>query len=332
MKILDSGLINVIVTLIIIGGFTYVFIFEGKVEKIPFLKNKKLKTSKKSSNTTEGNQKAIKRGFVQDFLNFDDIIAFGEDSEYGIVAKKGKKEFICMMEVSGINYNLLSISEIFALEDNFTTFLNGLDYKIQINVISQKLDADDYIKRYKQRVEDIRNNIDRINKKLQGAIKNENQQDIDNLKWKLDRLSRQYEYGCNFVNFVIEKISGKNMIDKKYILSISYLHDSMKFNEELSYEEIIQNAYFNLITKGNSIKSILKGSNLDTKILNCVEIAEVIYSSYNKEDSENIKLRNSLKSKFSSLFVTSKPVEIKAAEYKLALLKEEGDEFNREII
>ncbi len=57
-----------------------------------------------------------------------------------------------------------------------------------------------------------------------------------------------------------------------------------------------------------------------------MDLAELIYISYNKSDSEFVKLRSSIENKYDSYYVTADSVEIKSAKRELEELQQEEKE------
>lgn len=317
----------------------YVFVFDGSMDKMiafkdRILKNNKQKnaeTTKKSTNKKE--KKVVKRkekiflADSRDFLDFDDIKVFSASNPIGLIVKKGKKEFVGVLEVHGVNYNLLSIEEREILEEKFAELLNGRDYSIQIFVQSRNVDIESYEYKYNSRLEEIKKLLIRVRDKIELAQEsNEPVEKIAELNKSLIRITRQYDYGLGIRDWILQRCKEKSMIERKYYIVLSHKHNRASFKEELTYEEILNNAFFDISNKASSIKSALLKGNVESDILTGFQLADLLYRSYNKADSKHYKLNRALKSRFSHLYTTSKPVDLKRLERKSKEIDNELEE------
>jgi len=345
---------------LVVGGlgmaifvFLYVFIFDGNMDRMIEFKdkilrkktkgtsngkkdNKKNKNKKdKKSNQTSDNKKINKKSKdkvvvkdSRDILDFEKVIAFSPDNPIGLVVKK-EKEYIGVVEVKGINYNLLSIEEREILEESFAKLLNGIDYPMQIYVQSRKVDIESYELKYTKRLEDIKKTLDRMNDKL--IFLKESNEDIDkivSMERDINRLATQYNYGLEIKEWIIARCKQKSMLERKYYLVVSHKHNTRSFKEELTEQEMVHNAFFDISNKSSSIVSALQRANLDGKLLTAFELTDLLYRAYNKSDSEYYKLDKALKSRFSHLYNTSKPVELKKLERQAKEIDEQLGKLN----
>ena len=331
MGLLDivKGIVFFLVFLAIIFSIL-MLVFDGKIpglNKAKPIDNNKKNDNKNDKGTTNRNSKdeskngEVKIGVTQDFLDFEDIQIFSRDNPMGIIVRKEKSEFVGIVEVFGINYNLLSVEEREILEDSFGKLLNGIDYSIQIYVQSRKLDIDKYENKYESRLEEIKKNIDSLTGRYNFLTENneagENNSAIAELADKINKLTNQYNYGEEIKDYMMARSKQKNILERKYYLVITHKHNSRLFEEALTYDELLNNAFFDIANKANSIISALQRSKLGGKILTAVELAEVLYSAYNKSDSSTYKISNALRSQFSHLYTTATPVELKKIARKL---------------
>lgn len=316
--------------------------FDGDLDKlkskIGLNKGEPKKSSKDKKNNTKenkinsktvvrkGNSKEnIKFEYSQTILDFDTIQEISSTpSPTGLIIRNNSKEYVGVIEVFGINYNLLALREREILEDSFTKLLNGIDYPIQIQIISRRIDIDRYIRNNEKRLKEISENIKKMNDRLEFL---ENEKDFDreevyDLEIKIAKLKRQYEYGLKFNYYFTQRCKNKNMIERKYYIVITHSHNAKKYNEELTQEEITANAYFDISNKANSIIVALQRAKLNGQLLSGIGVADLLYTSYNKEDSSKYKLRQALTSGFSHYFTTASPVELKAIERRVKELKE----------
>ena len=330
---------GIIIPLSLIGAVMGVIliIFDGDVEKIKSklnIKSKdKNKAGKKQSKEKKLKTKKEKISIrdTQSFLDFDEIKTIGTENPVGLIVRDN--EYIGVIEVFGINFNLLSIAERDVLEDSFSRLLNGIDYPIQIYIQSKKIDIEQYINKYGARLEELKKEIEKTHNKIQFYYENnERLEEIPELEDKLNRLAAQFQYGVNVNNFIIEKCREKYMLEKKYYIVITHKHNSAKFNEKLSKEEELADAFFNIANKANSLISALQRAKMNGKLLSGVELAEMLYVSYNKADSEIISLKNALNSGFSHYWTSAEPVDLKLMKNRLKELQKEKSEIDKQLM
>ena len=339
--------------ILVIGGVgvalfvsLYVFAFDGDMNKMKNFKDKLLrkkvdkdkgnekipkeKKESKQKNNKESKEGSKGKGSIvltdsRDFLDFDEVMSFSVQNPMGLVILKGRKEFVGYVEVRGVNYNLLSIAEREILEESFGKLLNGIDYANQIYLQTRKIDIESYIYRYTSRVNELKTSIDRMKSRLEFLYESSKEDDSILLEQRdLNRLIAQYNYGVEINKWIIERCSQKSMLEKKYYIVISHKHNTTAFEEELTEKELIHNAFFDISNKGRAIISALEGAELGGKILTGFEACDLLYRSYNKSESENYKLERAIKSRFSHLYTTSEPVELKR-------LKRQAKEIDEEI-
>jgi predicted RNase H-like nuclease (RuvC/YqgF family) len=121
------------------------------------------------------------------------------------------------------------------------------------------------------------------------------------------------------------------MLERRYYIAVSHIYNDSKFKEQLTEKEKLSNAFFDIENKASSLISALQRAKLSGKLLTGEEIAELLYISYNKADSEHYKFENALKSKFSHLYTTAEPVERKAMKRRLKDLEKEEEKITKEI-
>ena len=331
----------IIIPLSLIGAVLGVIliIFDGDVEKIKSKLNIKGESKNKASNKQNKDKKSkanknkkekINISDTQSFLDFDEIKTIGTENPVGLIVRGN--EYIGVVEVSGINFNLLSIAERNILEDSFSKLLNGIDYPIQIYIQSKKIDIEQYIKKYEAHLEELKKEIEKTQNKIQFYYENnEKLEEIPRLQDKLNRLVTQFQYGININNFIIETCREKYMLDKKYYIVITHKHNSSSFNEKLSKEEELADAFFNIANKANSLIIALQRAKMNGKLLSGVELAEMLYIAYNKADSEILSLRKALRSGFSHYWTTAQPVDLKLMKNRLKELEKEKNKIDKEL-
>lgn len=193
-----------------------------------------------------------------------------------VVLKNGGIRAI--LQTNSINFNLKSEEEQSAIIYSYQSFLNSLDFPIQIVVHSRKLDIDKYI-------ENIKGMGD----------KNEN-----------TLLRKQtFEY-CEYVQKLVEYA---DIMEKKFYVIVPYdpyrsqeQNTFAKFMQSISAADSVDNIRRrhkefdelnkNLLQRVNSVKAGLEGCNLRVAQLTTAQLVELFYQIYNPITSRNEKLGN----------------------------------------
>jgi len=322
-------------------GLTVILFLDGRKSKA---KTKQPKSHNKQPKAPTNNEKGKIISFnrvkgqkvniktTQESLPFDTIEVFSPDEPIGIVAKNDGKTFIGVIEVQGINYNLLDIAERELLEKGFEMLLNGIDYPIQIFVQSRKIDIENYKKMYEDMLAEIKRTLDRAIERVN--FYSSVNPDGDELKEFIEnskKLQSQYLYGQQLIDYIIYRCSQKNILERRYYIVLSHVYNPTEFKEELTKEEIVSNAFFDISNRANSIISALHRMKLDGNLLTGNELADLYYTSYNKADSEHYRMERALKSRFSHLYTTAEAVEVKAMRRRLNELKKAEEELDSQI-
>ena len=280
-----------------------IFIVVKIKNKQPKQKNKN--TAVNSKNRLEGNRKkatipqTYNKESVFNFMEFDSI------SDNMIVQKDGKR-FLMVIECQGINFDLMSGLEKNSVEQGFLQFLNTLRYPIQIYVQTRTVNLGSSISTYKDRVDTIakqyRDKQAEYNQKVRSGQYTEQQLDKD--KYELTRQRNLYEYGLDIVNNTERMSLNKNILSKHYYIIIP--HYSEESNDTHYVREEISNmAFSELYTKAQSIISSLSVCNINSKILDSTELAELLYVAYNRDESEIFNLQRALNAGYEDLYSTA---------------------------
>ena len=104
----------------------------------------------------------LTRESIFDFMEFDEIV---DDM---IIRKKGT-QYIMVIQCNGVNYDLMSEQEKIGVEEGFVQFLNTLRFPIQLYIQSRTLNLRDIIDDYKQRVDSLANDIEKVDVKIAQA-------------------------------------------------------------------------------------------------------------------------------------------------------------------
>lgn len=314
---------QLVITFVILGAMAFVFAFDGDLSKIGIGNKGKAQGEGKGKKKGATSPSGKKMNSSQENLPFKMIKSAGGGDAPALIVKNGDS-YVGAIEVYGVNYNLLSIDEKHVLEEVFQKTLNGLDYPIQIFVQSRKINLDSYNTLYKKRIEELSEMLKHEQTKFRRLT--ERHADLSELEVArndVQRVADQIKYGENVIDFINRFAASDDILDKKYFMITPYYYDASAFNQKQTEDEKYETALNTVMNRLESILMSLKGANIDGKVLSGAELAELLYTSYNKPDADKYKLNNAIKSGFSNYIVTSRPVEFKQLDRDKEKIEEE---------
>lgn len=299
-----------IIFLIIMFVFLILFLVLGKRQEttLKTIDNKgKIREDNKSSNNTTNNSKQLsenknlmKREDIFKFMEFDKILN-------NMIVQNGGSRFTMAVKCKGINYDLMSEVEQLSVEEGFITFLNTLKYPIQLYVQAQNIDLKGVIERYKKNIEGVSRTYEDINRqysKLASAF-DVDERKLESLSKERDSITNVYEYAQDMINYV-EKMSGnKNLLQRNFYVLVSYSTGEIAAVDKFNKDEIIEMCFTELNTRCQAIISALSSCSVSGKILDSNELADLLYSAYNRDDKGLINVREALDSGIFRLYSTS---------------------------
>ena len=190
---------------------------------------------------------SAKVGDSKSFLPYETI------GDYAI--DMGNYNYRAILEVSSINYRLMSGTEQEMVDAAFKQFLNSLDFPIEIYIQTREFDY--------QRV------IDDLQERSKTAMKKYPQ---------MEDYFNQYIYEMSGIT---ERF-GNSKIKKKYVI-VPFDNTDLSDVSELSEAEINEFALENLFARCNTCASGLGNIGLDVQLLSRPQIAEVLYSYYHRD-------------------------------------------------
>lgn len=251
------------------------------------------KNSKKETTTIYNKQSIFK------FMEFDKI-------EDNMIIQKDGKRFLMVIECQGINYDLMSGLEKNSVEQGFLQFLNTLRYPIQIYVQTRTVNLSSSIDKYKERVDavskDLVNKQMQYNQKVRSGLYD--QKELDKEKYEIVRQKNLYEYGVDIINNTERMSLNRNILSKHYYIIIPCYPEEVN-NTDFDKEEIANIAFSELYTKAQTIISSLSVCGINGKILNSIELTELLYVAYNRDESEVFDLQKALNSGYEDLYSTA---------------------------
>lgn len=305
---------GIIVLLIVLIGIL-IFIMLCLVFAWFIVGNKKETTSKDDEIFKDSEEKTKNQveslGRFKELLNEESILDFMEFDEIvdNMIVRKNKSQYLMVLQCNGVNYDLMSEVEKIAVEEGFVQFLNTLRFPIQLYVQSRTLNLREIIQDYKNRVEVLASDIEKLNIKIKQALASGNRAMREKLEFEKRRKTNVLEYGVNIIEYVERMSSNKNILQQKTYVIVPYYVAELGGNiENFSKEEIDGMCFAELYTRAQNIASALASSSVNCSILNSEELAELLYVAYNRDDSELYQLAKAIDAQYDALYSTGKDV------------------------
>ena len=182
-------------------------------------------------------QGVLTRESIFDFMEFDEI------TDNMIIRKKGL-QYVMILQCSGINYDLMSQNEKFAVEEGFVQFLNTIRFPIQLYVQSRTLNLKEIIESYKSRIAEVTKEIAKLDSKIIQTRKEGNKALIEKLEFEKRRKTNVLEYGENITEYVERLSSNENILQQRTYIIISYYKSEIGINTSNYTKEEINNMCF----------------------------------------------------------------------------------------
>ena len=301
----NSQMINILTTvLIIMIGILFVLciIFISLKLKNNKSKSKTDVKAKEVKKTKTNGVQAYNKQSIFSFMEFDKI-------DDNMIVQKDGKRFLMAIECQGINYDLMSGLEKNSVEQGFLQFLNTLRYPIQIYIQTRTVNLGNSIHIYKDRVEEISKQL--VNKQIEYNQKVRSgqflQDELLKEEYEIIRQKNLYEYGVDIVNNTERMSLNKNILSKHYYIIIPYYPEEAA-DPNYARDEITNLAFSELYTKAQTIISSLSVCGINSKVLNSVELAELLYVAYNRDESEKMNLQRTLNAGYEDLYTTAPDV------------------------
>lgn len=266
------------------------------------LKDKVMNMNKgKKKSNIDKKDPNIKKEDVFKFMEFDKI------TDDMIVQDKGRK-FTMAIKCKGINYDLMSDIEQLGIEEGFITFLNTLKFPVQLYVQAQNIDLKKSIDTYNERLKGLREEYDDSNDKYNRLLNSLETSDEELGEAEVERTSIRnvLEYASDIVKYVERLSLNKSLLQRNFYVLVSYYSSEITSTSNFSKEEISNICYNELYTRVQTIISALATCSVSAKPLESNELAELLYTSYNRDDKNYVSVEQALESGFYRLYSTSK--------------------------
>lgn len=273
-----------------------------KIEEVELDKNKKSKKNKKIEKNKEEQQtiaKVYSQKSIYDFMEFEEI-------QDNMIVQKGGKRYIMVVECQGVNYDLMAGLEKISVEEGFQQFLNSLRHPIQIYIQTRTINLEKSIQKYKEQVNQIENNYNKRLQEYNQMIKSEtyDKEDLEKQFFELTKQKNMLEYGKDIVNNTEQMSLNKSILNKKYYIIIPYYPEEVATGK-YTVEELRNMAFSELYTKSQAIMRTLSACSVTGKILTSMELIELLYVAYNRDESEIFGVERAMKAGFEDLYSTA---------------------------
>jgi hypothetical protein len=277
------------------------------------LKSKKTDDEATIDEVVDGNEKAKREDFgrfhgvlrrerVHDFLGFDSV-------DNGMIIRKDRKEFIMVLLCNGVNFDLRSEREKLAIEEGFLQFLNTLKNPVQLYVQTRSLNFTDIIKDYKDRTEIFKKEIDDLAEKMKKALATSQEEKYRKYEYLYNNKRRLWEYAQDTLMYTERLNRNRNVLEQKTYIIVSYYAEELgQRGENYTQEERESIIFSELFTRCNNISNALRSSSISSRVLNSEELVELLFNAFNRDELENINLKNYLENEADKLYTTSQDV------------------------
>ena len=303
VQMLNLILVVILILILVLGFIAAILIYKMRKSKEP-------KNSNAIEVQNQGKAQSKPNLITRDGKTIDSIYKFMEFDEVldNMIVRKGRKQYVMVIECKGINYDLLSEDEKNAVESGFIEFLNTLRFSIQLYVQTRKLNFEDLINNYHDRIHDIDNQIARLNTQIENAKRNGNNDLVTKLEFERNRRQNILEYGESITDYTEKLSESKNILQQKTYIIISYYTAEFGDTSNYSNDEIDDIAFSELYTRAQTLIRALASAEVTGKVLSSEELMELLYVAYNREQSEIYTLRNALNSEYDKLYSTARDV------------------------
>lgn len=325
---MDYSIIMMIIfgVALLVFGIAYL-VSKNKVEN---KSNKSVNTVNKTdkSSKTTSNESAYKKNPNSDVPKEDvfNFMEFEKIQDNMIIQQKGEK-YTAVIKCKGINYNLMSEVEQLSVEEGFMTFLNTLKFPVQLYVQAQTVNLKSNITDYKENMKGLYEEFDEVNTEYNAVLNSleSTDEEIQEVEDKRNSILNVLEYGQDIVKYVERLALNKNMLQRSFYVLVSYYKSELSNAANFNKEELLDICYSELFTRVQNIMSGLSMCSVNASVLSSNEIAELLYSAYNRDDKNYMSVQQALEAGFYRLYSTSEDAIVKKNKKLVESLKQEAE-------
>ena len=294
-----------LIGIIVILALAYFLVDKKKTEKKEQMIQTKEYEEEKSNVTIQNYgrfQGELTKESIYEFMEFDEVVD-------NMIVRKNGSQYVMVLQCNGVNYDLMSEVEKISVEEGFVQFLNTLRFPIQLYVQSRTLNLKDIIDSYKGRVDNLEIEIQKLDAKIAQAKATGNKALLEKLDFERRRKINVLEYGADITDYVERLSSNRNILQQKTYVIVSYYTAEIGGSlENFSKDELNSMCFTELYTRCQNVASALANTQVNSKILDSEELAELLYIAYNRDEAEIYQLSKALDAQYDSLYSTGKEV------------------------
>ena len=126
------------------------------------------------------------------------------------------------------------------------------------------------------------------------------------------------EYGRDIIRNTENMSKNKNILNKKYYIVISYYTEELE-NNNFDKDELRGMAFSELYTRAQSLIRALGASSVRGRVLNSIELAEILYMAYNRDEAETYNIEKAIRAGLMDMYSVSPDI----FEKKMKILDEQ---------
>lgn len=283
-------------------------------------RNSQGENSAEGSSYKKNPNAAVTKEDVFNFMEFDKI------QDDMIIQQKGEK-YTAVIRCKGINYNLMSEVEQLSVEEGFMNFLNTLKFPVQLYVQAQAVNLKSNLAEYKEHMKAIHDEFDEINAEYNAVINSleSTDEEIEDVENRRNSIVNVLEYGQDIMKYVERLSLNKSMLQRSFYVLVSYYKSELTNASSFNREELLDVCYSELFTRVQNIISGLSMCSVNASILSSNDIAELLYSAYNRDDKNYMSVQQALESGFYRLYSTSEDAVSKKHKKLVESIKQEAE-------
>jgi len=210
---------------------------------------------------------SVRQGSQNQLISTQRYLQFAEVHDETLVLKNGGLRSI--LEVQSVNFNLKSSAEQEALISSYQGFLNALNFPVQIQIRSRKLDIDSYIADLRKRQTKIGNDL--LREQMTGYI-----DFIQKLVEYSDIMEKRF--------FVVVPLDPARSQKKSVWTSfLDYIQPEDTVSNIMTRKREFKNLKKDLDIRVNTVKTALENCGLGVTPLKTEEMIQLFYQAYNPD-------------------------------------------------
>ena len=167
----------------------------------------------------------------------------------------------------------------------------------------------DIIKDYKDRTEIFKKEIDDLAEKMKKALATSQEEKYRKYEYLYNNKRRLWEYAQDTLMYTERLNRNRNVLEQKTYIIVSYYAEELgQRGENYTQEERESIIFSELFTRCNNISNALRSSSISSRVLNSEELVELLFNAFNRDELENINLKNYLENEADKLYTTSQDV------------------------